>query len=171
VKENREEYQEKIKKEIADKLQLDMNKEYSIDEINELLDEHKMRGGIIQFVPTKPHSAQKIIDTLVYMNMRITDAIHKEMGIYEDKTKCEYCNNYFDTETERMFQITSQKDIPVLCEKCRREHKIKIDYSDFIRGISNEEKEKFVNEELKYGIDYSDYVERFNKRKQIKNKP
>lgn len=155
----------KITKEITDKLQLDMNKEYSIDEINELLDKHNMRGGILQFVPTKPHSAQKIIDTLVYMSMRVSDAIHKEMGLYEDKTKCEYCNNYFDGEQERMFQVTNQKGSPVLCEKCRREHKIKIDYSDFRRHIPNEEKEKFVNEELKYGIDYSDYIERFNKNK------
>ncbi|MFR2888496.1 MAG: hypothetical protein ACLTDM_09885 [Clostridium butyricum] len=165
MKENREEYQVKITKEIKNKLQLDMNKEYSIDEINELLDKHNMRGGILQFVPTKPHSAQKIIDTLVYMDMRVTDAIHKEMGLYEDKTKCEYCNNYFDEETERMFQVRNQKDSPLLCEKCRREFKLKIDYADFRRFIPNEEKENFINEELEFGIDYSDYIERFNKNK------
>jgi hypothetical protein len=165
MKENREEYQSKITKEITEKLELDNDKVYSIDEINELLDKHNMKGGFLQFVPTKPHSAQKIIDTLVYMDMRITDAIHKEMGIYEDKTKCEYCNNYFDGEKERIFQVTAEKGSPVICEKCRREHKIKIDYSDFSRHIPNEEKEKFVNEELKYGIDYSNYIERLNKKR------
>lgn len=165
MKENREEYQAKITKEITDKLQLDMNKEYSIDEINELLDKHEMRGGFLKFIPTKPHSAQMIIDTLVFMKMSITDAVHKEIGVYEDKTRCEYCNNYFDSEKERMFQIHEVKGIPVICEKCRRKHKFKIDYSDFRKHITDEEKEKFVNEELKYGIDYSDYIERLNKRR------
>lgn len=165
MKENREEYQAKITKEITDKLQLDMNKEYSIDEINELLDKHKMRGGIIQFVPTKPHSAQRIVDTLVYMNMRITDAIHKELGMYEDKSKCELCGNYFDSEKERMFQVETEKGYLFLCEGCRRKLKTKISYSDFRRFIPVEEREQFVQEELEYGIDYTDYIERLNKRR------
>lgn len=165
MKENREEYKAKITKEKIYQLKLDMNKEYSINEINSLLDKYNLKGTIIRFAPTKPHSAQMIIDTLVEMDMIVTDAIHKEMGLYEDKTKCEYCNNYFDSDNEKMFQVTTQKGGRLLCEKCRREHKIKIDYSDFRRRIPNEEKEKFINEELKFGIVYSDYIERFNKHK------
>lgn len=165
MKENREEYQAKITKEITKKLNLDMNKEYSIDEINELLDKHNMRGGVIQFKPTAPHSAKKIIDTLVRMDMIVTDAVHKELGIYEDKSKCDYCENYFDKEKERMFQLSDIKDSPFLCEECRRKNKLKIDFFDFRRHIPNEEKEKFVNEELEYGIDYSDYIERLNKKR------
>ncbi|KZL94341.1 hypothetical protein [Clostridium magnum] len=165
MKENREEYQSKITKEITQKLNLDMTKEYSIDEVNELLDKHNMRGGILQFIPTKPHTAQRIIDTLVCMDMSITDAVHKNLGIYEDKSKCDYCENYFSEEETKMFQLTNVKDSPILCEECRRKNKYKIQFIDFKLRISKEEREQFVCEELEYGIDYSDYIERLNMKK------
>lgn len=162
MKENREEYQIKITKEITEKLNLDVNKLYSVDEINELLQIHNMKGGIVQFVPTEAHSADKIIETLVTMDMIVTDAIHKSLGVYEDKSKCDYCEDYF--VEDRMFQVQVARDNPCLCEGCRRKNKIKICFYDFRSRISKDDREQFIAEEAEYGIDYSDYVERLNKR-------
>lgn len=163
MKESREEYKIKITKEITEKLSLDMTKVYSINELNEILDRHKMRGGIIKFVPTKPHTAELIIETLVYMDMKITDAIHKELGIYEDKSKCSYCGGYF--VEDRMFQSFDIEGCPLLCEECRRKNKLKLPLWDFERRIPEEEREQFVCKELEYGIDYSDYIEKLNNKK------
>lgn len=126
VEENREKYKEKITNELMAKLKLDMNRVYEIAEIERLIESNNVRGSILQFRPTKAHTGARIIETLVEMDMIISDAIDREMGLYEDKTKCDQCNNYFDEDIERMFQITHEKGCQVLCEKCRRDNKFKI---------------------------------------------
>ena len=165
MKENREEYEIKIRKEFIDTLKIEMEKEYQIDEIKELLNKHHLTGGLLKFVPTKVHTGKTIIDTLVYRDLRVTDAIHKELGIYEDKSKCEKCENYYDAEKDKMFQVEHENHSLFLCRKCRRGLHIKIKYYDFTRWITEEDREAFVLEESNYGIDYSDYMERLNRNK------
>lgn len=163
MKENREEYELMITKEITERLNLDINKEYSIEEINDLLAKHSLKGGIIQFKPTKPHSAELIIETLVKIDMIISDAINKNMGYYEDKGKCDFCGGYF--VEDRMFQIHVDGYAPFICEDCRRKNKLKLSFSDFKQHIKKEEKEAFILQEIKFGIDYSDYIEKINNKK------
>lgn len=160
--ENREEYELKTRNELINKLKLDLDKEYQINEIEELIEKHNLNNGILQFVPRKPHTGQMIIDTLVYMNMRVADAIHKELGVYEDKSKCDDCENYYDAEKDRMFQVEEEKS-PFICETCRRKRHLKIRYYDFIKCFSDEDRKIFILEESKYGLDYADYIKRLTR--------
>lgn len=165
MQENREEFASKKWNEYVNELKLDINKEYSIDEVKTLLDEHHLTGGVLKFVPTKVHTGKMILETLVYRELIITDAIHKNIGIYEDKSKCENCGNYYNAETDRMFQVDAENTSLFLCEKCRRELRLKIGYYNFSRHFTEDSRKEFIVEEAKYGLDYSDYMERINKNK------
>jgi len=142
MQENREQYTVKITKELTEKLDLDMSKEYSVVEINLLLKQHNLKGGILKFEPTQPYSATMIIETLVEMDLIITDAIHKSMGIYEDKSRCSYCEGLF--VDDEMFQVHVGDKQPYLCKDCRRKNKIKIPSFYLKKNYSPVERDEFM---------------------------
>ena len=86
MNENREEYQAKITKDFMEKINIDLDREYSIDEVNEILN----KGTVLKFEPTKPHTGGMIIATLVYMEMIISDAVKEGICLHEQKNNI--CN-------------------------------------------------------------------------------
>lgn len=90
MNENREEYQAKITNDFIEKLNIDLDREYSIDEVNEILNKHNLKGTVLKFEPTKPHTGGMIIATLVYMEMIISDAVKKGICLHEQKNSI--CN-------------------------------------------------------------------------------
>lgn len=159
MKETREEYKQKITKEITGKLDLDINKTYSAEEVKVLLSEKQMNNGVLHFTPDHNCSAQSIIDALVSIDILVADALDSAMGLYENKARCGACKHLFD-EGEMLYTISENGENIEICNECRRNRKIKVDYKFFKRDIPADKRNSFVQEEKEHGIDYSDYIER-----------
>jgi len=163
MKESREQFITNSITDVTNKLNVDIDKEYSVDETLKILKDNDYNQGLVKFVVNKPHTGGEIIANVVHLKVAIMDAIHKNMGCYEDAYICEECQNYFKEKDQILFQVETEDGMKALCTDCRRKLKIQIRYYDFIQRI--EDKEEFMKEESKFGIDYSDYAERLNRRK------
>lgn len=160
MKENREQHEINTRNILIKEFNLDMKKEYSAEEIKKLLKLHKKDKGVLKFEPSTSYLGYDIIEILVYIEMRVSDGIHNVLGSYENKSRCESCEELFD-EHELFEVYDNEGKCLYCCDNCRHKSKLRIGYSNF-RNMTKHERELFILEESKFGINYDDYVLKIN---------